>query len=211
MEPMAPQPGVRATAWTAELAGHRTTGQAGCRAGSHPCPQERPGAASPGSLDLHNKPLLLVSLCPKGPVLSREEEERGMASPVAHGEGTFRDIPCSQSPASGPGPAVPPKGVVTSLWLCLRECSPSTQGRRGMGSSPGELHAWNPYLFVFIVGSPRLQWDPPTSGTGPHGSTLSPPIHTPSLVPGVGALASGCFPGAVPSPVRRVLPVTRGW
>lgn len=39
-----------------------------------------------------------------------------MASPVAHGEGTFRDIPCSQSRASeGSGglPAAVPEGVLT--------------------------------------------------------------------------------------------------
>lgn len=117
-----------------------------------------------------------------------------MAFPVDQGEGTFRDIPCSQSPASGPGPAVPQKGV---------GCSPSTQGKKGMGSNPGKLHAWNPYLFIFIVGSPRLQRDPPPSGTGPQGSTVSLPLHTPSPVPGVGQLALGCLPGAVP--------VTREW
>lgn len=105
LAPMALRPGVRATAWTAELAGHRSTGQAGCRAGPHPCPRRGPELcppASPWLSDLHNKPLLLVSLCPEGPILPREEEKRGMASPVDHGEGTFRDIPCSQSPASGP-------------------------------------------------------------------------------------------------------------
>lgn len=42
LAPMAPRPGVTATAWTAELTGLRTRGWAGCRAGSHPCPQERP-------------------------------------------------------------------------------------------------------------------------------------------------------------------------
>lgn len=42
LAPTALRPGVRATAWTAELAGHRSTDQAGCRAGPHPCPQERP-------------------------------------------------------------------------------------------------------------------------------------------------------------------------
>lgn len=108
-----------------------------------------------------------------------------------HGEGTFRDIPCSQSRVSGPGSAVPRKGVVASLRLCLRGCSPSTQWRRGMGSSPGKLHAWNPYLFVFIVGSSRLQRDPLTSGTGPHGSALSLPIHTPSLPPGPRSWGAG--------------------
>lgn len=42
LAPTAPRPGVTATAWTAELAGHTSRGQAGCRAGPPPCPQERP-------------------------------------------------------------------------------------------------------------------------------------------------------------------------
>lgn len=146
-------------------------------------------------------PLLLVSLFPRGPILPREEEERGRAfGPVAHGrEGTFRDIPCSQSPAaawascasreSGGLPAPVPEEVLT---LC-----PGADGDwvQSPTQALGELHAWILYLFVFIVGSPQLQWESPTSGTGPNGPAVSPPLHSPSLplVPGVGGRHLAAF------------------
>lgn len=75
-----------------------------------------------------------------------------MASPLDHREGIFRDIPCSQSPASGP--AVPPEGVVASLRLCLRGAHLLPRERGGWGpvqasSLPG-IHI---YLYLLWAAS----------------------------------------------------------
>lgn len=103
MAPMALLPGVRATAWTAELAGHGATGRAGPGAG--PCPQEglpvptpRHGPACRTSPSL--PPSASQEQPPAGPIVPSEEGWRRDGSPPEWGVLSPRRVPRGRSPSS---------------------------------------------------------------------------------------------------------------
>lgn len=221
MAPTAPLPGVRAMAWTAELAGHWATGRAGHGAGPPPPPpggapncqpvptHPQHGPPSPGSPDSQEDEPPATSLsCSPHPLRGGREGGRADSPCSPWGEG---DLPRPPRPAALPRPAVPREGEVVSLRPVpegLGTLFPGEEGDRvrsppGAGWAPGRLPCWNLYLFVFILSSgPAL----PTGRAGcsksirdwgrPQGATLSPatPHSIPSgLAGGSGRAGAGGF------------------
>lgn len=138
LAPMALLPGVRATAWTAELAGHGATGRAGPGAG--PCPQEglpvptpRHGPACRTSPSL--PPSASQEQPPAGPIVPLRRDGGGMAA--------RRSGECSPQGVS-PGAGHPRPWGGGDGVRCPRRFL------RALAGGPGRLPCWNLYLFVFI-------------------------------------------------------------